>query len=112
MKLNTLIIVAAAVCLPSCATIHEMSAPRTVSSSKTIKNKKTNQYAKLADQTSAWLGETVTIESVDKGVFSTDFIAVTRKGKKISCFYGGYFGWKISSIVCGGRGNPLLNTAG
>ena len=112
MKKNILLTVTTVALLSGCATIHEMSAPKDQASTQTRQVKKQNQYDKLASQTSAWLGEPVTIQSVNKGFFSTDFIAVTKRGKKISCFYGGYFGWKISSIVCGGRGNALLNAAG
>ncbi len=112
MNKNILLIFTTVTLLSGCATIHKMSAPRDRASIQTREVKKQKQYDKLASQTSAWLGEPVTIQSVDKGVFSTDFIAVTKRGQKISCFYGGYFGWKISSIVCGGRGNPLLNAAG
>lgn len=112
MKTHFLYMITTASLLSGCATIHEMSAPKDQATTQTRHVKKQQQHHKLASQTSAWLGETVSIQSVDKGFFSTDFIAVTRQGKKISCFYGGYFGWKMSSIVCGGRGNPLLNAAG
>ncbi len=112
MKKNILLIFATVTLLSGCATVHEMSAPKDQVSTKTRQENKQKQYHKLASQTSAWLGEPVTIQSVDKGFFSTDFIAVTKSGKKISCYYGGYFGWKISSIVCGGRGNALLDAAG
>jgi len=109
MKKYILLFAIATANLTGCATIHEMTEPKNTAHSQ---NKNTTeQHSKLASQTSAWLGEPVTIASVDKGVFSTDFIAITRGGKRISCFYGGYFGLKMSSIVCGGRGNALLDAA-
>ena len=111
MKKYTLLI-ALTTSLSGCATIHEMSAPKNEASSQNNHAKKEKQYDKLASQTSAWLGEPVTIESVDKGFIQTDFIVVTKNGKKISCFYTGYFGMKMSSIVCGGRGNALSDAAG
>ncbi len=77
----------------------------------TEKSQTKEKNSKLAAQTSAWLGETVTIESVDKGFIQTDFVAVTSSGKKLSCFYTGFFGLKVSSIVCGGRSNALLDAS-
>jgi uncharacterized protein YceK len=111
MKKRILILAIVVTCFTGCATIHEMSAPKDQASAQMRKGKKQKQYDKLASETSAWLGEPVTIQSVNKGFISTDFIAVTKRGKKISCYYTGYFGWKISSIICGGRGNALLDAA-
>jgi uncharacterized protein YceK len=100
MKKNILLL-AIITYLSGCATIHEMSAPKNEVSTQKNQAKKQNHHAKLASQASAWLGETVTIESVDKGFIQTDFVAVTKRGKKLSCFYTGFFGVKVSSIVCG-----------
>ena len=111
MKKRILILAIVALCFSGCATIHELSAPKDQTSAQIRQGKKQTQYDRLASQTSAWLGEPVTIQSVNKGFFSTDFIAVNNRGKKIACFYSGFFGWKISSIVCGGRGNALLDAA-
>lgn len=64
-----------------------------------------NKYAALSAKTSLWLGEDVTVESLDKGFLQTDFIVVNGKGKKIPCYYTGLFGSQMSSIVCGNRTN-------
>ena len=82
MKKYILLFAITATNLTACATIHEMSAPKNQTSSQNNDAKKQSQYDKLASQASAWLGEPVTIDSVDKGFIQTDFVAVTKKGKK------------------------------
>ncbi len=70
-----------------------------------------SQYAALSAKTSAWLGEEVIVESVDKGFLQTDFIVVNKKGKKSLCYYTGFFGSQMSSIVCGNKGNPFSSSS-
>ena len=109
MKKYILLLSIATASLVGCTTTHEATEPKNTAHSQS--NNAAEPHGKLASQTSAWLGEPVTVTSVKKGIFSTNFIAVTRGGKKISCFYSGYFGLKMSNIVCGGRGNALLDAA-
>lgn len=105
MKIHKIIIpsILAAITLSGCATIHEMSAPKDEKSKQAREAVQQKQNKKLEDQTSLWLGEAVTVASVNKGVIQTNFIVETKRGKQLPCFYTGFFGVNMSNIVCGGK---------
>lgn len=104
MKIHKIIIVATAVVLAGCSTIHEISAPKDEGQKKAREQVQKKQKEKLSKETSLWLGEKVKVSGdIKKGFIKTNYIVVTKYGKKWACFYTGFMGVSLSSIVCGGK---------
>ncbi len=105
MKTNSVFAILTLALLSGCSTVHEIDVIKNEASSE---KEQTNN---LAEKTSVWIGEPVVIESVKAGYTQTDFVAITKKGQKLPCFYTSFFGEKISSIVCGRQRYVKLNMA-